>query len=113
MRYLPSIVVFIVLCVCWVIADRSQLQVLETKKRDGATRILRSIQTQMERYISRSLRASRKVASQIDPGLEIDQQTFESIVEGFMTDPATFLVSNSPPILSPDLYTPGTGMHPT
>lgn len=88
MRYLPSLVVFVVLCVCWVIADSSQLQVLETNKRDGATRILRNIQTQLNHYISRSLRVSRKVARQIDPGMEIDQQSFESIVEEFYDGPA-------------------------
>ena len=88
MRYLPSIVFFLVLCAVWVVADRSQLQVLETEKRNGATRILRNVQTQMDRYISRTLRASRKVAAQIDPGLQIDQQTFESVVEEFYDGPA-------------------------
>ena len=88
MRYLPSLVFFLALCAVWVVADRSQLQILEKEKRDGATRILRNIQTQMDRYISRSMRASRNMASQIDPGLQIDQQTFESVVEKLYDGPA-------------------------
>ena len=101
MRYLPSIVFFLVLCAVWVVADRSQLQVLETEKRNGATRILRNVQTQMDRYISRTLRASRKVAAQIDPGLQIDQQTFESVVEEFYDGPADLSRAE----LAPDFVT--------
>jgi len=83
LRYLPSLVVFIVLCAGWVVTDRAQLRVLETEKRDAATRVLHSIQTQMDTFVSRTLRASRGLAAKIDSVSEVDQQTFESVIQTY------------------------------
>ncbi len=105
MRYLPSIVFFLALCAVWIVADRAQLQALENEKRDGATRILRNLQTQIDRYISRTLRASRKMAAQIDPSIQIDQQTFESVVEEFYDEPADISrVELAPDFITRNVY---------
>jgi len=87
-RYLPSLVVFFVLCVGWVVTDQAQLRVLESEKRDTAFGILRSIQTQMDNHVSGTLRASRGLAAQIDSAIEIDQQTFEAEIQENYNGPA-------------------------
>lgn len=87
MRYLPSVIVFFVLCAYWVAEDRAHQRIMESEKRESATRILRSVQTQMDRFISRSLRASRRLALNIDSHFLIDQQAFEKIVETHYNGP--------------------------
>ena len=88
MRYLPSLVVMLVLCIGWMVADHSQLRVLENEKRDAASGILRGIQTQMDNHVSGTLRASRGLAAKIDSSIEIDQQTFESVIQETYNGPA-------------------------
>ena len=88
MRYLPSLVVFIVLCAGWVITDHAHLKKLETEKRDAASRILRSIQTQIDTNIAQTLRASRGLAAKIDRAFEIDQPAFESFIQNNYSGPA-------------------------
>ncbi len=91
MRYLPSIIVVIVLLAALVVADRAKIRAIEEERRHAVADLLSNVQTQIDRYVSITVKSVRQLAAKVDPSFDINQDEFEALVKDIDTGPAKII----------------------
>ena len=81
LRCLPTMAVLLVIVIVLFLTDRAQVQSLVAQKHVAADSILHDVQAQFDRFVSRSIRSTRGLATKIDPAMTMDQQAFETLID--------------------------------
>ncbi len=108
-RFLPSVIFLAALLSYVVVADREFTASYERDSHEAADAVLSDVQSQFSGFVSRSVRSVRRLAFQIDPSFDIDQQAFEALVAETVSGPAKLLRAELSPAFVTRLVSPLDG----